>query len=97
MAFNHRQLRDDQVWRFCISLSAQHFTVFRFFPILPLFCAFFKWAQALGTWHEVLPISTVTVPIFFATRIASSVSGCTYVPTAITKPFMAYRQKFGRL
>ena len=55
------------------------------------------YAPASGTWQEVSPMSTSTVPSAFATAFAFAVSGATNAPTAMTKLFIAYRTRFGAL
>ena len=41
----------------------QHFGVLRCFSMVPRFCTFRMESGEKGTWHEVLPMSTVTGPI----------------------------------
>ena len=50
---------------------------------------------AKGTLQAVSPTSTDILPIFSAAVMARSTSGCAYVPSAMTKPFMAARTAFG--
>ena len=54
--------------------SAQHFAALRFFPIAPRFSTFRIESGANGTSQEVLPMSTVTGPIFSPTATALSVN-----------------------
>src|SRR5688572_5529452 len=69
-------------------ISSQHIAVLRFFPTRPIDSIFAMYAHASGTWHDVSPMSTSTVPIARPTAFAFAVSGATYPPTAITKLFM---------
>jgi hypothetical protein len=46
------------------------------------------YAAASGTLHAVLPMFTLTLPIFSAACSASARSVPTLDPTAITKPFI---------
>lgn len=58
-------------------LAAQHRAALRFLPMVPRVCTLRMYSGADGTRQAVLPMSTVTRPIFSAVFIARSVSDFT--------------------
>ena len=53
-----------RIAEFGVRNGVQHFADLRFLPMAPRFCTLRMESGAKGTWQEVLPMSTVTGPIF---------------------------------